>query len=97
MTRTRTIRGTATGCIMIAVEFTDWNGPRTQPNNQVCVRTGLLLQVLQIEHNHEDHAYVLTNAMEHDSQHRGKAGETIIVRVKMEKIVVKGVSIPFTP
>lgn len=82
---------------MIAVEFTDWNGPRTQPSNQVCHRTGLLLQITHVEHSHEDHAYVLTKAMEHDSQHRAKPGETIIVRVKMEKITVKGVSLPFEP
>ena len=82
---------------MIAVEFTDWGGPRTLPGNQVCVRTGLLLQVTTIEHNHEDHAYVLTTCMLHDTQHRAKAGETIIVRVKLEKIIVKGVSLPFEP
>lgn len=89
---------------MIAVEWADFDAIRPIGQPDLVIRTGVLLHVMRgrLDGSDEDVAYVATKRMQHDTfvqGHKRPQGDypTIIKKVKVERLIVKGVHIPFEP
>lgn len=83
---------------MIAVEWDDFNAPRG-PANVMLRRSGKLLQVglarMDGELNPINVAFVITKCIDSDKRYGTvKVGDTIILPLLLNKIVIKGVEVP---